>query len=336
MKKYLLPNDGNFYKANLHMHTTISDGNMTPEETKKAFLEKGYSIVAFTDHEVMVPHTDLSDDNFLAITSTEISMNIEVHAPFEYLKCYHLNLYSKDPLKDCFNTFTESKMWLEHSKKYITEEQRNIKYIKTYSVECVNDIIKKAKEEGCFVSYNHPVWSLQTYEDYIGLKGLWGVEWHNTGCVNAAYKDTFQPVEDLLRLGERVYPLATDDAHNIGDCFGGWVMVKCANLEYDTVYNALENGDFYSSNGPEILSLSIQDGVVSVNTSKVKAIQLNTERRITLFKNGVDLTEAQFDINFYLNECKNNINKNQYIRITVVDEKGNEAHSRAYFIDELL
>ena len=336
MKKYLLPKEGKFYKSCLHTHTNVSDGELSPEEIKKLYMEHGYSVVAYTDHEIMVPHTDLTDENFVAITSTEISINALRDCDFVFTKCYHLNLYSKDPLKDCFNTFTESKMWLQHSKKYITEEQRNINYFKKYSIDCVNDIIQKAKEEGCFVSYNHPVWSLQTCEDYIGLKGLWGVEWHNTGCVNSAYKDTFQPVEDLLRLGERVYPLATDDAHNIKDCFGGWVMVKCSNLEYDTVYNALENGDFYSSNGPEILSLDIEDGIVNVNTSKAKAIQLNTERRVTMFKNGVDLTEAQFDINFYLNECKNNINKNQYIRITVVDEKGNEAHSRAYFIDELL
>ena len=70
MIKYLLPKEGKFYKANLHMHTNISDGVMTVEETKKAFVEKGYSIVAFTDHEVMVPHVDLSDENFLAITSS--------------------------------------------------------------------------------------------------------------------------------------------------------------------------------------------------------------------------------------------------------------------------
>ena len=94
MEKYLLPKEGKFYKANLHMHTTISDGRMTLEETKREFMKHGYSIVAFTDHEVMVPHIDLSDENFLAITSTEISLNIEFKAPFEYLKCYHLNLYS--------------------------------------------------------------------------------------------------------------------------------------------------------------------------------------------------------------------------------------------------
>ena len=75
MRKYLLPNTGNHYKANLHVHTTVSDGQMTPEEIKKIYMEKGYSIVAFTDHEVMVPHPDLTDDNFLAITSTEICVN---------------------------------------------------------------------------------------------------------------------------------------------------------------------------------------------------------------------------------------------------------------------
>ena len=30
MKKFLLPENGNFYKANLHCHTTISDGRLTP------------------------------------------------------------------------------------------------------------------------------------------------------------------------------------------------------------------------------------------------------------------------------------------------------------------
>ena len=90
MKKYLLPKEGKFYKANLHMHTTISDGRMTLEETKREFMKHGYSIVAFTDHEIMVPHKELTDDNFLAITSTEIIVNLENHNDFGYIKTYHL------------------------------------------------------------------------------------------------------------------------------------------------------------------------------------------------------------------------------------------------------
>ena len=28
MRKYLLPENGNFYKANLHCHTTVTDGEI--------------------------------------------------------------------------------------------------------------------------------------------------------------------------------------------------------------------------------------------------------------------------------------------------------------------
>ena len=34
MKQYLLPEEGQFYKANMHVHTTYSDGILTPEEVK--------------------------------------------------------------------------------------------------------------------------------------------------------------------------------------------------------------------------------------------------------------------------------------------------------------
>ncbi|GEM_PF-2916627 len=30
MRKYLLPEDGMFYKANMHCHSTLSDGEFSP------------------------------------------------------------------------------------------------------------------------------------------------------------------------------------------------------------------------------------------------------------------------------------------------------------------
>ena len=41
MKKYLLPRSGRFFKAGMHTHTTVSDGKMTPEETKAAYKALG-------------------------------------------------------------------------------------------------------------------------------------------------------------------------------------------------------------------------------------------------------------------------------------------------------
>ena len=48
MKQYLIPEGGRFYKANLHMHTTVSDGNMTPEEVISS-LEKVIELLGTYD-----------------------------------------------------------------------------------------------------------------------------------------------------------------------------------------------------------------------------------------------------------------------------------------------
>ena len=41
MRYYLLPETGTFYKANLHSHSTVSDGKWTPEQMKEAYMAKG-------------------------------------------------------------------------------------------------------------------------------------------------------------------------------------------------------------------------------------------------------------------------------------------------------
>lgn len=55
----LLKTNGRFYKANLHCHTTLSDGKMTAEEVKEYYLKNGYNIVAFTDHSRYAYHKEL-------------------------------------------------------------------------------------------------------------------------------------------------------------------------------------------------------------------------------------------------------------------------------------
>ncbi|MBO7741443.1 MAG: hypothetical protein J6S21_02715, partial [Victivallales bacterium] len=40
----------NSYKANLHCHTTRSDGKFSPQEAIKLYKDAGYDILALTDH----------------------------------------------------------------------------------------------------------------------------------------------------------------------------------------------------------------------------------------------------------------------------------------------
>ena len=344
MRKYLLPEWGNFYKANLHMHTSVSDGVTSPEDVKAAYKSRGYSVVAFTDHEILVPQNELTDDEFLAINAVELAINDNFPGGFNYNKSYHLNLYAKSKdIKEC-SVCTGKTLWssIEHMKQYASQATLDNPYRKFHSVDGINDLIERANNDGFLVCYNHPLWSLHNYPDYSGLKGLWGVEVYNTGCARGGLEDTTQPFSDLLNQNERIVPIAADDAHSLGaSAFGGWTMIKAEKLEYETVISALERGDCYSSTGPEIKELYIEDGVVHFKTSEVVFATLLTDIRYGKNKHGSEespITEVAFDINDFIKserECKVCRRTKPYFRIEVKDKHGKRAFSRAYFLDEL-
>lgn len=339
MKQYLLPEKGNFYKACLHVHSTCSDGVVTPQDIKTMYMEKGYSIVAYTDHEVIVPHNDLRDENFLPITGAEIAVNESIPGlSWRYGKQYHLNLLSKDPNKNETSVFTMSYVCYDASLPYITEKMKATEYPREYNNECVNDIIRRAREEGFLVTFNHPVLSGQSYPDYIELDGLWGIEVHNTGSVTNGHFDTVQPFVDLVKSGKRVFPLATDDMHGVSNAFGGWVMVKAQSLDYGTVMDALEKGDFYASTGPEIRALYLEDEVLTVECSEASAVMVRTERHVSKFQQQQDapLTRVSFDLHDYLaGSFEKNMPYEPYFRVAVLDAAGKFAYTRAYFLDEI-
>ena len=165
---------------------------------------------------------------------------------------------------------------------------------------------------------------------------MWGVEYYNTGCVRAGYPDTMQPIDDLLHLGKKVFPLAADDAHagkdDPRDCFGGFVMVKTDALEYGKVMTALEKGDFYASSGPAIEEMYLEDGVLHIKTSPAAKVEVITERRNRWCRRGEGLTELTFDLSDYINTSREVKEKRcmPYFRVTVTDATGETAQSRPY------
>lgn len=337
MRFHILPPDTNTYRANLHCHTTMSDGRLTPLEIKALYQANGYSIVAFTDHELLMDHSHLNDAAFLALTGYEIAVNAQGPTrSFADRKTTHLNLLASRPDNLTHICYDPAAVWPDP-----TGIKNTVPYLppvvpREDSPAFINRIIREANENGFLVTYNHPIWSLAESKDYLPLEGLFGIEVFNNGCVREGFPDSPLPYDELLRQNKRLMCLATDDNHNglspthpEGDSLGGWVVIHAKKLEYSTIIDALKRGDFYSSSGPAIHALYVEDNVLHIDCSPVRAITVNSSGRaagVQLAPAGESLTSAKIPLGkeFY-----------DYIRVTIEDASGAKAYSNAVFLDKI-
>ena len=333
MKKLLLPQGVNSYKACLHTHTTLSDGVKTPEEIKELYMAQGYSVIAYTDHDVFICHDDLCDEHFLALNGYEL----EVTEPLTdsvvgSVRTCHMCFIAKDQsarMQVCYN-----------KDKYIREKHADLRekltfdrddYERVYSHEGVNDMMRLGRENGFFVSYNHPTWSQESYPEYSGYQGMQAMEVVNGACCAMGYDEINTRVyDDLLRQGKRIFCTATDDVHRIErDAFRGWVVFRAAELTYPCIIDALEKGSFYASTGPDILDLWVEAGRVHVKTSPVHAIRMDTGARHSGIVSSGDWENTVDEAEFELRPT------DRYFRIDAVDVHGGRAFSNACWLDEL-
>lgn len=330
--KHLLPQRETYFKANLHNHTTVSDGTLTPEESRDAYKALGYSILAHTDHSVTVAHQALNQPDFLMLTGVEIDME-EEGAPRGENRCRHLCLLSKDPNRQ-WAPFKDPNP-IPASVPY--EAGREFGDLsRAYDYDAINKVIAECNRQGFLVTYNHPAWSLESYPDYAPMEGLWAMEYRNTGSIAGGYdEDCGLVYQDFLKMGKFIMPIMADDTHTptqrgcqvLGE---SWTMVGAEKLEYGAVIEALEKGDLYSSCGPQIHSLTVDGSKLKITCSPAARIQLISQARWCRQVEAKTelLTEAEFDISIWLNNYSQT--ENSFLRLIVTDETGHYAVTRAY------
>ena len=324
MRKYLIPESGKFYKANLHCHTNVSDGTLSPEETKKMYMEKGYSIVAFTDHDFFHTHNDLTDDNFLALNGYEMAIhgtkemdicpNHSDTPRFGYIKCCHINMIA--------------------SRSDISEQPVGPSPSFDYSVESIKNMMKKGKDAGFFVVYNHPTWNSESYPEYMGYDYMDALEMINYDCIVSGYDERNPRVyDDMLRGMKKIGCIATDDNHTPPHgFFGGYTMIKANSLDYGSVIRAPYNKNYYcSESGPDIKALYIEDGRVHIDFENARECFVTTAFRQWIEDRRV------VDMNCNLTHHSFEMNPNDvYFRFTVVGKDGKCSYTNAYFYEDIL
>ena len=322
------------YKANLHCHSCYSDGKLTPEELKQAYKERGYSILAITDHERLIEHNDLSDDEILFLTGYEVYVRT---MPFDFKRGTqsHFNLYSKTP-KNKMLYYTPN-----HTRYIPQEELADLEYYqyverRENSVEFIKEMIAYAKECGYLVCHNHPTWSFEGENIASAYDGCFAMEIYNHGAYQEGHFEYNQHYyEHQLRRGLSMGLIAADDNHNrhafddaACDSFGGVTYILAERLEYDAVIKAMESRNFYASTGPRIVALTVDNGNISVKTDAAQGIWFvtNTKHRKAVWAQaGESLTHAEWEMS----------QEDDWVRIEVIDAQGKRAFTRAYRKEEI-
>ncbi len=292
-------------KGGLHCHTTRSDGKGTPEDVIRLHVQNGYDFLALTDHrfynyENFAPETDI-----VIVPGMELDGNL----PDRGVHCYHTVCIG--PAKDKGNGFNQ--------------DQR-FDSLKVTSQEEYQPLLDMVHENGNMTIYCHPEWSNTPSHEFDRLKGNIAMEIWNSGCVIENEEDADAACwDDLLRHGQRIWGVATDDGHAMSHHCVGWVRVN-AERNLESILTALKDGAFYASTGPEIYDFYVEDGKAVVKCSPVDRVRFHYGFAPTRIKdgNGELIEGAEFAVPEYYT----------YIRASVIDEEGRKAWTNPIFLKD--
>ena len=338
----LLPNSGNEYKACLHAHTAVSDGEFSPATLKARYQALGYSVVAFTDHELLRRHDELADDSFLPLAGLEVtfwSHAYEQDPRPPIIDHVHMNLIAVKPGLDAQpwldaiqcaryanrggrgpvspDECTPEEIEAARQEKHIMEHPDKSRY---FDAKTVRTLVREAREAGFIAALNHPVWSWLSLADADACEGLWAVEVYNRDSKHE--RDDFY--DALLRGGRNpgLCCLATDDAHCGYHIGCGWTMIRAPRLDLPSIADALETGQFYASTGPSLRSARLERDIVRAETSPCATVRLIDAKGVAGRQDAAGNERGIWE--FQLDR-----EPQGYIRFVAEDSKGKKAWTNA-------
>lgn len=313
----LINTDANWYKGNLHMHTTRSDGHLSLEEAIHTYQKNGYDFIAVTDHRR--PGTTIEPHTTGLVDETEITMQEML-----LLSGVEWDTGGRNTdLEGDVSTFHILGIGMTSN-----EQGKDFGEIRHPSPEQMIDTIKK---DGGFAILAHPSWSVMDPASINEAEGVdaaeiynavSGLPWNGDRADSSAWFDIW-----ATHYGILMPAVAGDDTHGYsGDECQSFTMVNAKELTRDAILQALYEGNFYASQGPKIQTLVYDDDnhVIHVECSRdvVLAVfysnHIGTRGRVTQVKNGT---------------CEYNVNEGEtYIRIELITNDGRKAWTSPFYM----
>ena len=280
------------YKVNLHTHTRDTDGKLSHKDAIARYKENGYDAIAVTDHWIS--------------KLTSEADGLVLLAGGEY------NTVGLDSAKGVFHIlgigFTEAPKGISPH----DPPQR---------------IIDELRRVGSYVILAHPAWSLNTPEQIMPLRGVDATEIYNSvSGVHFSRRPDSSLIVDMIATSGRYYSLiADDDAHFYdNDACVAWIMVEAESGDAKSLMDAIRQGKYYATQGPEVHLYREGDEYV-VRCSPCAEIRYfsNSVYSERIFR-GDGITEARYKPS----------PEERYLRAEVIDRDGRSAWSQILEIPE--
>ncbi|MFK5977843.1 MAG: CehA/McbA family metallohydrolase [Rhizobiaceae bacterium] len=301
---------GRFWRGNLHTHSTLSDGALRMENVVESYKNAGYDFLMMSEHFVRAFKWPIADTRDMRSNSFTTIIGAELHAP----------------------KTSVGELW------HILAAGLPLDFKPCGTDETGPEIAKRAADAGAFVAIAHPAWSQLKIEDAHSIDAAHAVEIYNHGCaVQSDRGEGWYLLDQMLNDGKRLTGYAADDAHFASgddDAFGGWVHVKAESLQPDDLLEALKAGNYYSSQGPVIHSLSISDNQLDIECSPVDSISVVGGTSRSVKSSGKSITRAtlnlaELDVGWLVPD------RSPWIRVSIIDGAGKRAWTNPIWQDEL-
>lgn len=292
-------------KGGLHCHTTRSDGAGNPEDTIRLHKQKGFDFLALTDHNYYNYTNFAPDVDIIIVPGMERDHSLSPSG----VHMYHTVCIG--PARENGNGFEQ--------------DQRFKGFVPVSGQEAYQAILDDYHAHNNLTFYCHPEWSATPVHEFDRLEGNFAMEIWNSGCALENHLDTNAAYWDhVLLSGKRIWGVATDDGHTMETHGNGWVNVR-AQRNLDSILDALRNGSFYSSCGPEIYDFYVQDGVAVLECSPCESAgfrHAHVPTRLTHAHGAANITHVEFTLLPFMD----------YVRGVVMDANGRRAWTNPIFL----
>ena len=296
--------EGKFFKGNLHTHSNRSDGALDPGEVCKRYEKAGYDFISLTDHLIgrygypLVDTKQFRTSDFTTLIGAEVHSGAMLNGELWHMVAVGLPTDFSPPDAPDFSTFP--------------------------GMETANELARRCTDAGAFLSLAHPHWSGLVLQDALSIEFFDAVECYNHGSAMQERGDGFMLLDSLLDRGRKCNVTAADDAHfKKNDYFKGWVMVKAIDNSPSALIKSLKAGNYYSSQGPEIHDLKLEDNKILVKSSPIQRLVVCGRSTCSQY---IECENSEYN-EITLVRCKNS----PWIRIVLVDQFGRRAWSNPFW-----